>query len=113
MSKEQRRAAQAAHKERLIAAGQLYRVGIVHARAQAAQALQPKALLRGAVERVAGYAGARVGTLLTPGGLDWKAALPYALPALGFITRKKLLKPALAAGVAVAAALAWLARRKR
>ena len=113
MSNDAHEAAMAAHKKRLIAEGQLYRVGIVHARAQVAHALHPQALLHGAVEHMVGYASARVDGLLAPGGLGWKAAVPYVLPALTFIARKKMFKPALGVGVAVAAAAAWLVRKRR
>ncbi|MEC5163799.1 hypothetical protein ACFDR9_004226 [Janthinobacterium sp. CG_23.3] len=113
MSKDAKEAALAAHKKRLIAEGEFYRVGIVHARASVAHALHPQALLHGAVEHMVGYAGARVDTLLAPGGLGWKAATPYILPALTFIARKKIIKPALGVGVLVAAAVGWLVRRKR
>lgn len=113
MSNDAHEAAMAAHKKRLIAEGQLYRVGIVHARARVAYALHPQALLHGAVEHMVGYASARVDGLLAPGGLGWKAALPYVLPALTFIARKKMFKPALGVGVAVAAAAAWLLQKRR
>ncbi|WP_317202920.1 hypothetical protein [Janthinobacterium sp.] len=113
MSTDAQEAASAAYKNKLIAQGQLYRVGIVHARAHVSYALQPQALLHGVVEHALGYATARVDTLLAPGGLGWKAAVPYLLPALTFLGRKKMLKPALGVGIAVAAAVAWLARRKK
>lgn len=104
-------AALAAHKDRLIAQGQSYRVGIVHARACVTQALRPEALLHEALEHAAGLAGARFDTWL-PGGLRWQSVLPLLLPALSVIRRRKLVKPALAAAC-VAVALGWMLRRRQ
>lgn len=102
-------AALAAHKNRLIAQGELHRVGIAHARARMTQALRPEALLHEALEHAAGLAGARLDTWL-PGALRWQSVLPLLLPALSVIRRRKLVKPALALGGA-AVALGWWLRR--
>ncbi|MET3131570.1 hypothetical protein AAKU55_001832 [Oxalobacteraceae bacterium GrIS 1.11] len=113
MSMDADRAAQAARKNNLIAQGQLYRVGIVHARASVSAALRPEALLEGAVELAVGFAAARIETLLSPGGARLQNMMPYVLTAVSFIGRKKLFKQALGVGLAAAVAVAWLARRKR
>lgn len=113
MSHDKHHAAAAAYKQKLIAEGELYRVGIVHARANVVHALHPQTLLHGAVEHALGYAHARVDAVLAPGGLGWQALVPYVLPTLTFVARKKIFKPALGVGIVVVAALAWFRRRKR
>ncbi|WGG48795.1 hypothetical protein [Rugamonas sp. DEMB1] len=116
MSKEAQQAALAAAKARLIGEGELYRIGVVHAKARVAMALRPEALLHGAVEHAVGLAQARFGALLQPGGLgglNLKMLMPYALTLGSFVVRKRLFKPALGVGLAVAAGAAWLLRRQR
>jgi len=103
-------------KERLIREGEYYRVGVIHAKAQVAQALRPEAILHEAVDQAVGLAQARFGALLQPGGLSGlklSSLLPYALTLGSYIARKRLLKPALAVGAVVAVGAAWLIRRKR
>ena len=103
-----------AQKNRLIAEGQLYRVGIVHSKIHVAQALHPQALLNGVVNHAVGYANARLDNVLAPGGLSLQMAMPYLLAGLSFLGRRKLMKPVLGVSLAGAAfAWAWLARRKR
>ncbi|MBJ7309262.1 hypothetical protein ACFOLJ_30780 [Rugamonas sp. CCM 8940] len=116
MSKQAQQAALAAAKARLIGEGELYRIGVVHAKARLAMALRPEALMHGAVEHAVGLAQARFGALLQPGGLsglNLKMLMPYALTVGSFVVRKRLFKPALGVGVALAAGVAWLLRRKR
>ena len=109
---EDKLAAQAARKQQLIAQGELYRVGIVHARANVGYALRPEALLQGVVETAVGFAGHRVESLLAPGGMRLQGVMPYVLTALSFIGRRKLVKPALVLVTVAAVATSWL-RRKR
>jgi len=115
MSIESERAA-AANKQRLIKEGQLYRLSLANSKAQVGEALQPDALLHGAVDHAAALARARLGMLMQPGGLSgihFKKLIPYLLTAGSFVVRKRLVKPAL--GVAALAALgtAWLLRHQR
>jgi len=103
-------------KERLIREGEYYRVGVIHAKAQVAHALRPEAILHEAVDQAVGLAQARFGALLQPGGLSGlklSSLLPYALTLGSYIARKRLIKPALVVGAAVAVGAAWLIRRKR
>ncbi|SHN30895.1 hypothetical protein SAMN05192549_107110 [Duganella sacchari] len=115
----QEEAAVAAEKLRLIREGELYRIKVVHAKALVTQALQPDALMHGAVEHAVGMAQARLGGLLQPGGLSGlnfrslKSLMPYALTVGSFIARKRLIKPALALAVVAGAGVAWLLRHKR
>jgi len=115
MTKEQQ-AALTAHKQRLIREGELYRVSVVHAKIMVANALHPEAVLHSAVEHAVGMAQARFGALLQPGGLggvNFKSLMPYALTVGSYIARKRLVKPALGVGVALALGVAWLVRHKR
>ncbi|NVD70869.1 hypothetical protein D0T25_31510 [Duganella sp. BJB488] len=115
MSKEAERAAVEADKQRLIREGELYRIKVVHAKALVGNALQPDALLHGAVEQAIGVAQARLGGLLQPGGLrnvNFKALLPYALTVGSYIARKRLVKPAMGVALAAGVGMAWLLRRQ-
>ncbi len=115
MSKEAERAAVEADKQRLIREGELYRIKVVHAKALVGNALQPDAMLHGAVEQGLAMAQARLGGLLQPGGLknvNFKSLLPYALTVGSYIARKRLVKPAMGVAVAVGLGMAWLLRRK-
>lgn len=115
MSKEAQAAALAADKQRLIREGELYRIKVVHAKALVGNALQPDALVQGAVEHVVGLAQSRLGGLLQPGGLqglDVKWLMPYALTVGSYVMRKRLLKPALALTLAAGLAAAWVRRRR-
>jgi hypothetical protein len=121
---EQRRALQA-NKDRLIKEGELYRISVLHSKAQVVNALHPEALLHGAVDHAIGMAQARLGGLLGGGagsgggggsflgGFNYKALMPYAITVGSFIARKRLIKPVLALTVAGAAVAAWLLRRNR
>jgi hypothetical protein len=119
---EQRRALQA-NKDRLIKEGELYRISVLHAKAQVVNALHPEALLHGAVDHAIGMAQARLGGLLGGraggtggsflGGFNYKALMPYAITVGSFIARKRLIKPALALTVVGAGVAAWLLRRNR
>jgi hypothetical protein len=105
----------AARKKKLIAEGAFFRVGIVHAKAQAGHAMRPQALLHDAVEHAFGFASARMGDFLAPGGLvpRLQSVMPYLLTAASFVGRRKLLKPVLLGGVVLAGGVAWLMRNKR
>lgn len=120
MNQQEQAAALAAEKQRLIREGELYRIKVVHSKALVGQALQPDALLHGAVEHAVGLAQARLGGLLQPGGgiggLNFKSIkslMPYALTIGSFIARKRLIKPAIALAVVAGAGVAWLLRHKR
>jgi hypothetical protein len=116
MTKQAEQAALEAHKLRLIREGELYRISVVHAKMMVSNALQPEAVLHSAVEHAVGMAQARFGALLQPGGLkgiNFKAMMPYALTVGSFVARKRLVKPVLAFGVAVALGVGWLVRHRR
>jgi hypothetical protein len=143
MSKEAQRAALAAAKEKLVREGELYRVSVVHARAQVANALRPDALVHGMIDHAlgavhqrfsalfgghggagaeggAGLAGllGRLGGLagvaaLAKRGLRFRRVLPMAMSVGSFIARKRLVKPLLIAGALAAAGGYWLMHRDK
>jgi hypothetical protein len=119
MSKQEDAAALAAEKQKIIREGELYRIKVVHSKALVGQALQPDALMHGALEHAVGLAQARLGGLLQPGGQggfnfkSLKSLMPYALTVGSFIARKRLIKPAIALAVVAGAGVAWLLRHKR
>ncbi|MES2740265.1 MAG: hypothetical protein V4754_04865 [Pseudomonadota bacterium] len=103
----------AERKKVLIAEGEYFRVGLVHAKLSVGHALQPQALLHGALDHAVGFAHARVDQFLAPTGVRLETVMPYAMSALSFMARRKLIKPALAVAVVVAVGVAWFKRRKR
>lgn len=103
----------ATHKRRLIAEGEFFRVGILHAKANVANAIRPEALLRGVVEHAQVFASTRIDHFMASPVAGVRSVMPYVLTAVSFINRKKLIKPALAVCVVLAGATAWLVRRKR
>lgn len=141
MSKEQQRADLAAAKEKLVLEGQLYRVSVVHAKAQVANALRPDALVHSAIEQALGAVQHRLASLFgghgggqagegglaglgaSLGGLagvvglvkgmGLARALPAALKVGGFIARRRLVKPALLVGALALAGGWWLSKRKQ
>jgi hypothetical protein len=62
------RAALAAAKEKLVLEGQLYRVSVVHAKAQVAHALRPDAMVHSAIEHALGALQHRFAGLFGGGG---------------------------------------------
>ena len=106
----------AASKARPIREGERARVKVAHAKAQLGRARQPEAWLNSAGEHASALAQARLGGLLSPGGLtmaNLKTVLPIALTVGSCVMRKRVLKPALGVAAVVALGVAWLARRKR
>jgi hypothetical protein len=88
MSKEAERAALAAAKEKLVREGELYRVSVVHARAQVANALHPDALVHGMIEHALGAVHQRFSALFgghggASAGGDRSAGLAGLLGRLG------------------------------
>lgn len=113
MTKGARDTALAAEKKKLIADGELYRVGLVCAKARVEQALRPEALWQAALSHVLGFAAKHVEHLLAPSGLRLQTVMPYLLAGLSLIARKKMIKPALGVGVATALVVTWRMRKKR
>lgn len=104
-------------KERLVREGELYRLSTLRSKHEVINALQPQALLHGAVDQAIGVVQARLGHFIGPGGglssINFTTALPLLVTAASWLgRRRRLLKPALAVGALVAVGVAWLIRRK-
>jgi hypothetical protein len=104
-------------KERLVREGELYRLSALRSKHEVINALQPQALLHGAVDQAIGAVQARLGHFIGSGGglsgMNFKTALPLLMTAATWLgRRRRLWKPALAVGVLVAAGVTWLVRRK-
>lgn len=99
-------------KAKLLRQGEFYRVGIVHAKAQLKQAMRPEQLFHSALDHASWAVRSRIDALLRPGGMNASSVMPYAISVIGFLTRRRLLKPVLGVGVVVAA-LAWYLQRRR
>jgi hypothetical protein len=102
----------AERKARLLRQAEFYRVGIVHARAGIKQGARPEALFHTALDHAGWALRARVDSLLRPTGIHVGAIMPFAVSIIGFITRRRLVKPALGVLVA-AAAVALYAQQRR
>ncbi len=102
----------AERKQTLLRQAQRYRVGIVHARAGIVQQARPEALVHAALTHAGWALRARLDSWLHPSGLQVGALMPFALSAIGFISRRRLVKPALGV-LAVAGAVALYVQRRR
>lgn len=105
-------AALADRKARLILDGAVYRVGIVHAQATVTHGLRAESLIRGAVEHAVGAAGARLEAVLMPAGGRLQGLMPLAVAAFAYLSRKKLVKHAIVAGLVAVTVAALVTRRK-
>jgi hypothetical protein len=119
--KEQRKAALEATKARLIKEGELYRVGVLAGKHNVTNALHPEVLLHGAVDLAVGTVQTRLAGLIGgsaaaagAGGLlaNYKTIMPIAMSIGSFISRKRLVKPAIGVGAVLAAVGAWIYKRK-
>lgn len=102
----------AERKVRLLRDGELYRIGIVHARAQIRHGARPDTILHSALDHAGWALRARIDSMLKPTGVNLAALMPYALSVLGFIRRRRLGRPALAVSLALAA-LGWYMQHRR
>ncbi len=102
----------ATRKARLKRQADFYRVGIVHAKAGIKQGARPEALFHNALDHASWAVRTRVDNLLRPTGINVASIMPYAVSILGFITRRRLVKPALGA-LAAAAGLAYYVQQRR
>jgi hypothetical protein len=99
-------------KRALLRDGEYYRAGVVQARAQVTHAAQPEVMFHSVIDHASWALRARADTLLHPTGTSVTALAPYILPAISFIRRRNLGKPAL--GVAALLGVAgWYVKRKR
>ena len=102
----------AERKERLLRQAEFYRVGIVHARAGIKQGARPEALFHTALDHASWALRNRVDGLLRPTGINVATIMPFAVSILGFLRRRRLVKPAV--GVLLAAVgMAYYVQQRR
>ncbi len=101
----------AERKQRLLQQAEMYRVGIVHARVGIRQAARPEALFHQALDHAGWVVRSRIDRLLHPTGINAATLMPLAMTVIGFITRRRLVKPALGI-LAVGAAVALYVQRR-
>ncbi len=99
-------------KARLKRQADFYRVGIVHARAHVRQGARPEALFHNALDHAGWALRSRVDSMLRPTGLNVAAIMPYAVSIFGFLTRRRLVKPALGILAAAAGAAYYVQQRR-
>jgi hypothetical protein len=97
----------------LVADGAVYRVGIVHAKAVVADRLRVASLIQIAVDRVIGIAGVGMEAVVVARGGWIQMLVPVAVAAFPYLSRKKMVNPAIGAGLAMAAVIGLNGRRKR
>ena len=107
-----KQAALAERKDRLLRQAEFYRVGIVHARAGIKQGARPEALFHTALDHATWALRSRVDGLLRPTGINVAAIMPFAVSILGFLRRRRLVKPALGVLVATAAVALYVQQRR-
>ena len=99
-------------KTRLKRQADFYRVGIVHAKHSIKQGARPDKLFHNALDHATWAVRSRVYSILRPTGINVASIMPYAMSILGFITRRRLVKPALGV-LAAAAGVAFYVRQRR
>jgi hypothetical protein len=79
-------------KERMaqyIRQGEIYRVGVVRAKAQVLHEAQPQALFHSAVDHASFALRTRVDSVLRPTGFSVGALLPYAMPLVRLLRNRR------------------------
>jgi len=102
----------AERKARLLRQGEFYRVGIVHAKANIKQGARPDALFHNALDHATWAIRSRVDGILRPTGINVSTIMPYAVSILGFLSRRRLVKPALGVLAVAAGAFYYLQHRR-
>ena len=102
----------ATRKARLKRQADFYRVAIVHAKAGIRQRARPEALFHNALDHASWALRSRVDSLLRPTGINVASIVPFAVSIVGYITRKRLVKPALGVLAAAAGVALYLQRRR-
>jgi ankyrin repeat protein len=92
----------AERKSRLLRQAEFHRGNIVSAKSAIKQGARPEALFHNALDHATWAVRTRVDSILRPTGVNVASIMPYALSILGFLRRRRLVKPAV--GVALAAA---------
>ena len=102
----------AERKARLLRQAEFYRVGIVHAKANIKQGVRPEVIFHSALDHASWAVRSRVDSMLRPTGINVASMMPYAMTIIGFITRRRLVKPAIGVAV-VGGALAYYFQQRR
>jgi hypothetical protein len=102
----------ASRKAALKRQADFYRVGIVHSRATIRQGARPEALFHQALDHATWAVRSRIDNILRPTGINVATIMPYAVSIFGFLTRRRLVKPALGV-LAAAAAVAYYVHHRR
>ena len=102
----------AEHKARLLRQADFYRAGIVHAKASIQYGARPEVMFHTAIDHATWAIRARVDSLLRPTGVSVASLMPYAVTVLGFLRRRKLVKPALGVTAVVAGVVYYLQQRR-
>lgn len=100
-------------KAQLLLEGAIYRVGIVRGKAATQQAMHTKAPLFHAIEQVLGLgAGTRIDSVL-PVIDQLQTLTPLVIATGSFLSRKRLLKPAIGLGLIIVLATAYRSWQRR
>lgn len=102
----------AERKARLLRQGEFYRVGIVRAKHSIRESARPEALFHSAIDHATWAVRSRVDGLLRPTGVSVASIMPYAVSILGFLNRRKLIKPAIGIVAVVAGVALYLQQRR-
>lgn len=79
----------AERKAKFVRQGELYRVGVVRAKAQVLHEAQPQALFHSALDHASFAVRSRVDHLLSPTGFSMGGILPYAMPVLRLLRNRR------------------------
>jgi hypothetical protein len=102
----------AERKTRLLRQGDFYRAGIVHAKATISHGARPDVMFHSALDHATWAVRSRIDNVLKPTGVSVASLMPYAVTVLGFLRRRRLMKPAI--GIAAAAAgIGWYLNQRR
>jgi uncharacterized membrane-anchored protein len=94
----------AERKASLIRQGELYRVGVVQAKAHVKYAARPEQLFHSALNQAGWLLRSRIDSLLKPGGASVSAIMPYAMALIGFLRKRKAKAGKASLGVSLALA---------
>ena len=76
-------------KAKFVRQGEIYRIGVVRAKAQVLHEEQPQALFHSAVDHATFAVRSRVDSMLSPSGFSVGALLPYAMPVLRMLRNRR------------------------
>jgi hypothetical protein len=76
-------------KAQFVRQGEIYRVGVVRAKAQVLHEAQPQVLFHSAIDHATYAVRSRVDTMLHPTGFSMGAVLPYAMPLVRLLRNRQ------------------------